>query len=72
MQQLDTLVLAELRRHRLGVLIKIANLRALAAILPAPQLVYTFNAEENRHMLDVNEAVGFRAVGHSGGRRKRD
>ena len=71
-QQLDTLVLAEHRGHRLGMLIKIANLRTLGAIRPAPQLIYTFNAEENRHMLDVNEAVGFRAVGHSGGWRKRD
>ena len=71
-QQLDTLVLAEHRGYQLGMLVKIANLRALNAITPAPQLVYTFNAEENRHMLDVNEAVGFRAVGHSGGWRKRD
>ena len=54
------------------MLLKIANLRALDAIVPAPQLVYTFNAEENRHMLDVNEAVGFRAVGHTGAWRKRD
>ena len=71
-QQLDTLVLSEHRGHQLGMLIKIANLWALNAIVPAPQLVYTFNAEENRHMLDVNEAIGFRAVGHTGGWRKRD
>ena len=71
-QQLDTLVLAEHRGHQLGMLIKIANLRALNAIVPAPQLVYTFNAEENRHMLDVNEAVGFRAVGHTGAWRRHD
>lgn len=71
-QQLDTLVLAEHRGHQLGMLTKVANLRALNAIVPAPQLIYTCNAEENRHMLDVNEAVGFRGVGHTGGWRKRD
>jgi hypothetical protein len=71
-QQLDTLVLAEHRGHQLGMLVKIANLRELGSISPAPQLIYTCNAEENRHMLNVNEAVGFRAVGHTGAWRKRD
>jgi len=65
-QQLDTLVLAEHRGHRLGMLLKAANLRALQATGSAPALVSTFNAEENRHMLDVNEAIGFRPVGHAG------
>jgi len=65
-QQLDTLVLAEHRGHRLGMLCKAANLRALQATGSAPALVSTFNAEENRHMLDVNEAIGFRPVGHAG------
>jgi GNAT superfamily N-acetyltransferase len=69
-QQLDTLVLAEHRGHRLGILLKVANLRALQAGGAAPSLVYTFNAEENRHMLTVNEAIGFRPVGHAGCWRK--
>ena len=69
-QQLDTLVLGEHRGNRLGMLLKVANLRALQQITPSPSLVYTFNAEENRHMLDVNEAIGFRPVGHAGCWRK--
>jgi len=69
-QQLDTLVLAEHRGHRLGMLLKVANLRALQMGGSIPSQVHTFNAEENRHMLDVNEAIGFRPVGHAGCWRK--
>jgi GNAT superfamily N-acetyltransferase len=65
-RQGDTLVLAEHRGHRLGMVLKVGNLRALAAVKPAPPYVTTVNAEENRHMLDVNEAVGFRAAGQAG------
>jgi GNAT superfamily N-acetyltransferase len=64
--QEDTLVLQEHRGHRLGMLLKVANLQELAQIAPDAPLVFTFNAEENRPMLDVNEAVGFRAVGYDG------
>ncbi|MET0967069.1 MAG: GNAT family N-acetyltransferase [Nakamurella sp.] len=69
-QQSDTLVLAEHRGHRLGMLLKLANLRALNAVKPAPPLISTCNAEENRYMLSVNEAVGFRPVGKAGAWRK--
>lgn len=68
--QEDTLVLDGHRGHRLGMLMKAANLLALNDITPLPPLIATFNAEENRHMLDVNEALGFRAVGHAGCWRK--
>lgn len=58
------------RGHRLGMLLKIASLRNLQLSTPAPALVYTFNAEENRLMLEVNEAIGFWPVGHAGCWRK--
>lgn len=57
--QEDTLVLPDHRGRRLGMLLKVANLQELARRYPEVPLVYTFNAEENRYMLDVNEAVGF-------------
>lgn len=68
--QIDTLVLGEHRGHRLGMLLKLANLDHLARERPGHPSVVTFNAEENRYMLDVNEAVGFVAVGFEGGWRK--
>ena len=69
-QQEDTLVLTGHRGHGLGMLMKAANLLTLAALAPAPPLVVTGNAEENRHMLDVNEALGFRPAGRGGCWRK--
>lgn len=68
--QVDTIVLGEHRGHRLGMLLKLANLDHLARERPGHPAVVTFNAEENRYMLDVNEAVGFVAVGYEGGWRK--
>ena len=61
--QYATLVLHEHRGHRLGMLLKVANLQHLARVAPGHPSVITFNAEENRHMLSVNEAVGFVPIG---------
>ena len=68
--QEDTLVLSEHRGHRLGMLMKIANLQELIRSSPETTMVFTGNAEENRHMLSVNEAVGFHAIGYEGAWKK--
>jgi GNAT superfamily N-acetyltransferase len=61
-EQGDTLVLGDHRGHRLGMLLKLTNLRELAARFPTFRTVHTTNAEDNRQMLDVNEAVGFSPI----------
>lgn len=68
--QEDTLVLREHRGHRLGMLVKLANIAHLERVSPGHPAITTFNAEENRHMLSVNEAVGFIPVAAEGAWRK--
>ncbi|WP_108250090.1 GNAT family N-acetyltransferase [Planctomonas deserti] len=69
-EQEETIVLDEHRGRRLGMLLKAANLQYLAEEAPETPLVVTFNAEENRHMLRVNEALGFDAIGYEGSWKK--
>lgn len=55
----DTLVLREHRGHRLGQLLKVANLREARKRWPELSRIHTDNAEENAPMLRINRAMGF-------------
>ncbi len=68
--QNDTLVLREHRGHRLGLLIKTAALLSWSGIAPESPHLITYNAEENRPMLSINEALGFTARAHEGAWKK--
>ena len=69
--QEDTLVLRDHRGRRLGMLLKAATAELLATSVLGVKVIVTWNAEENRPMLDVNEAMGFRSIGSEGGWQKR-
>ncbi|MBP2264929.1 GNAT superfamily N-acetyltransferase [Pseudarthrobacter sp. PvP004] len=69
--QEDTLVAPGHRGHRLGMLVKIANLRRVQKLWPAATSVMTWNANENRHMLAINIALGFKPSGFDGEWQKR-
>ena len=60
--QWGTLVLRGHRGHRLGVAVKVANLRLLQRERSDVLRLTTYNAEVNSHMITVNEALGFRPV----------
>jgi len=69
-RQGDTIVLQEHRGHRLGMVLKTGNLLRLGEVRPGHPAVLAFTAEENRHMLQVNEALGFVPWGYEGGWKK--
>jgi GNAT superfamily N-acetyltransferase len=60
--QWSTIVAEEHRGHRLGMLVKVANLQLLRASYPAIRYLNTWNAAVNGHMVGINEALGYRAV----------
>ena len=60
--QQTTLVDPEHRGHRLGMLVKLANLGQIRALRPGLEAIDTFNASANEYMLRINRTLGFRAV----------
>jgi GNAT superfamily N-acetyltransferase len=60
--QWDTLVTGEHRGHRLGMLVKVANLERLRSTFPGTRRVHTWNADSNAYMVSINEALGFAPV----------
>ncbi len=69
--QWGTLVDRAHRGHRLGVAVKVANLRLLQRERTDVARLTTYNAEVNSHMIAVNEALGFRPVAWLGDFQKR-
>lgn len=60
--QWDTIVAPDHRGHRLGMLVKVANLRRLRELSPGTRWVNTWNAASNTYMIAINEAIGWRPV----------
>jgi GNAT superfamily N-acetyltransferase len=54
-----TVVAQRHRGHRLGLLVKVAMLELLARHEPLLERIFTGNADSNRHMVAINEALGF-------------
>lgn len=65
-EQWTTVVAREHRGHRLGLLLKVANLDLLAAEHPDARQVDTWNAGENAWMLGINVRLGFRPFSANG------
>lgn len=60
-EQWNTIVDPDHRGHRLGLAVKIANLRNVRRELPWARLE-TWNADENTRMVAINELLGFQVV----------
>ena len=64
--QWGTLVRTGDRGHRLGIAVKVTNLRLLQRERPDIVRLTTYNAEVNSHMIGVNEALGFVPIARLG------
>lgn len=58
----DTLVLPGHRGHRLGLAMKVSNLRRVQRLHPDGRELHTHNAAQNAPMIAVNDLLGFRPV----------
>ncbi len=59
-----TVVAQRHRGHRLGLLVKVAMLELLARHEPLLERIFTGNADTNRHMLAINDELGFTVLDH--------
>ncbi|MDX6360040.1 MAG: hypothetical protein QOH37_3094 [Nocardioidaceae bacterium] len=69
--QWGTVVDPRHRGHRLGIAVKVANLRQVQDHEPDLREQFTYNAEVNAHMVAINEALGFVPVERLGEFQKR-
>ncbi|MBO3750343.1 GNAT family N-acetyltransferase [Streptosporangiaceae bacterium NEAU-GS5] len=60
--QADTAVVGGHRGHRLGTVLKLANLAWFHACEPSVERIVTWNAASNSHMVGINEAMGYRLL----------
>jgi RimJ/RimL family protein N-acetyltransferase len=61
-EQWNTIVDPVHRGHRLGLAVKIANLRNLRREIPGVLRLETWNAIENSRIIAINELLGFQVV----------
>ncbi|MGD0851930.1 MAG: GNAT family N-acetyltransferase [Acidimicrobiales bacterium] len=61
-EQWNTIVDPNHRGHRLGLAVKIANLRHLRREIAGALRLQTWNANENFRMIEINEHLGFQVV----------
>ncbi|WP_460544194.1 hypothetical protein [Glycomyces halotolerans] len=57
-----TIVAPGHRGHRLGLLVKLANLRQLREHFDRVEAIWTDNADVNSHMIAINEQLGYETV----------
>lgn len=66
----DTVVETAHKGKAVGLLIKVANMALLMKEFPLAKTIYTWNAPESSHLLEVNAQLGFVSAGVTGQWRK--